>query len=735
MRGVIMKRIIAVVLSVACVFAAVIAQTPSVPQKPQPEIAPDEIIRISTALVQTDVVVTDKNDRPITDLKLEEFKVAESGKRQDVKFIEFVSPEAAPRTEGSVNIAGQPVESEVARNLTARELRRVFAFVIDDLTIPIEDVSSVRKTLTDFVDNQMREGDLVAIVRVVGGNGLLQQFTSDKRLLRRAISRITPVLTPYSAFNNLPSAEKINLDVLQAAAADGAVVPADAISVANMNIDSSNDGTTRGLRALATLLTASEVTKSMKDLPGRKSLVLISGGLPLWENSPNQVTVAGVPVTVSETRSYVGNMAYLMNQLIDRASRAGVVINTMDIRGLKGSGGVTHFNDEGNEASSALFGGSNGGGAGSFGRRANMAEFDNISLDNLSGHMGLQALAASTGGIAVTNTNNFTEGLNKVVARTSYYLLAYTPSEPFDGKFHKLEIKVTRPGARVYAREGYVAKADPSAAPQTREDAIVRAAMSPLAKNDVAVAGRLQYRFLPENRAQIDINLLIDANNLEFKQNADGKYESTFDVVGFLMNSMGKSQGGFGQTVHATLSAAEYKQALTTGISYTGHAELPAGTYQLRAVVREESTGRLGSFAQYLEVPNLAKKHLAASSVFLYAVDPKPGSKPDPMTALRQLPRKQDLRYAAIIYNPKIVDGKSQLRSQVFVSRDGKIVFQEEETPITAGVQEGQVIKIGQLGLGKATAGRYVLSLVITDPLADKTERTIIRSIDFNLVD
>src|SRR5260221_13323422 len=179
MRGVIIKRIIALVLSVACVSVAALSQTPTTPQKQQPEIAPDEIIRISTSLVQTDVVVTDKNDRPITDLKLEEFKVSENGKRQDVKFIEFVSPEAAPRTEGTVNIAGQQIESEAARNLTATELRRVFAFVIDDLTIPIEDVSSVRKTLTEFVDNQMREGDLVAIVRVVGGNGLLQQFTSD----------------------------------------------------------------------------------------------------------------------------------------------------------------------------------------------------------------------------------------------------------------------------------------------------------------------------------------------------------------------------------------------------------------------------------------------------------------------------------------------------------------------------------------------------------------------------
>jgi VWFA-related protein len=731
-----MKRTIALTLSLATVFSAALAQTPSTPQKPPQEIAPEDIIRITTALIQTDVVVTDKNDRVIPDLKLDEFKVFENGKRQDVKVMEFVSPEAGPRIEGSVKIAGEAAESEVKRNLTAGELRRVFAFVVDDLTIPIQDVANVRKLLTNFVDNQMREGDLVAIVRVVGGSGLLQQFTSDKRILRRAISRITPQLSVYSAFNNLPGRETINRDILAAATGEADTpFPADAISTANNNIDSSNDGTIRGFRALATLQTAGEVTNSMRVLPGRKSLVLISGGLPLFESAQDQMTIGGVPVTVSETRTYLGSTSYLLNLLIDRASRAGVVINTLDIRGLTANGGVAHFNDPGNEASSALFGGSNSGGR--LGRTPNMGEFDNLSLDTMSGHMGLQALASSTGGIAVVNTNNFSEALDRIVARSSYYLLAYTPTEPFDAKFHKLEIKVSRPGARVYAREGYVAKADPPATTQTREDAIVKAAMSPLARNEVEIAGRLQYRFLPENRAQIDINLLINANNLDFKEGADGKYQSTFDVVGFLVNSLGKSQGGFGQTVHATLSPAEYKLALTGGINYTGHAELPTGTYQLRAVVRDESTGRLGSFSQYLEVPNLAKKHLTASSIFLYAVDPNPGSKvpPDPLIALRQLPRKQDLRYAAIIYNPKAADGKTQLRSQVFISRNEKIVFQEAETPVTAAVQEGQVIKIGQLGLGKAQAGRYVLTLVITDPQADKQERTIVRSIDFTLVD
>src|SRR6266542_2581352 len=324
-----MKRTIALMLLAAIALCAAVAQTPQTPQKPQ-EIAPEDIVRISTALVQTDVVVTDKADRIIPDLKLEDFELYENGKRQDIKFLEFVRTDAEPRTEGTINVAGRPVEPEIARNLTARDLRSVFAFVVDDLTIPFEDIVTVRKMLTDFVDNKMSEGVLVAIVRVVGGKGLLQQFTSDKRILRRAISQITARLHPYSAFNNLTSPDQINTDLAQAAAEELAPSAPEVNSSQNLDLDASEDGTTRGLRALATLVTAAEVIDSMKLLPGRKNLMLLSGGLPLFETGPQQVTVGGVPVTIEESRFYFGSVNYLMRQLTDRASRAGVVINTMD---------------------------------------------------------------------------------------------------------------------------------------------------------------------------------------------------------------------------------------------------------------------------------------------------------------------------------------------------------------------------------------------------------------------
>ena len=729
------KILLTTLVILALISGIVIAQTPST-QSTQAEPDAKDVIRISTSLVQTDVVVTDKNDQVIPDLTINDFKVFDSGKRQDIKFIEFVGVDTPPRSEGTVNVAGQPIEPEVARNLSTKDLRRVFGFVVDDLTIPFEDIATVRNLLTNFVDNQMREGDLVAIIRVVGGNGFLQQFTSDKRILRRAIAQITAQLHNYSAFNNLQTPEQISTNLAQAAAAEDAGFPQAAISAENANLDASDDAVTRAFRALTTLTTAAEVINNMKVLPGRKNLILLSGGLPLYETAPNQVLVGGAPVTVTEARSYIGNQATLLRNLTDRASRAGVVINTMDIRGLKASRGVAKFTDPGNEATSALFGGANGGGGG-FGRRPNMAQFNDLSLDTISGHMGLELLAATTGGVSVVNTDNFSAGLEKVMARSSYYLIAYTPSEPFDGKFHKLEIKVERPGAKIYTRQGYIATPDAPAKALTKEQLIVKAAASPLAKREVGLAGVLQYRFTPENRAAIDINLVIDATSLEFKTDTAGKHTAAFDVVAFVVNNVGKTEDGFSQTVTASFSDDELKRALASGISFTGHAELAPGSYQLRAVVRDVGTGKLGTVSQYIEVPDLTKKRLTMSSIFLYAVDLAQGNKaaPDPLNALRRLPRNLDLRYAAVIYNPRIEASQPQVRTQLFISRDNKILFREPEQPLTGSVQNGQMAKVGQLSLAKARPGRYVLTLVVSDPLADKKERTIVRSLDFYLVD
>src|ERR1041384_334208 len=192
-----MNKLFTACLSLTLAFVSALAQTTQPPANKD-----DEVARITTELVQVDAVVTDKNDQPVTDLKLSDFDVYDNGRKQDLQFMEFVSVDTGRRTEGtdtSVKLA-PGVDTSVAHDLAAKDVKRVVAFVIDDVTIPPADLARVRLMLTDFVDNKMQAGDLVAIVRTFGGKGLLEQFTSDKQILRRAISTITPrTIPPYLA--------------------------------------------------------------------------------------------------------------------------------------------------------------------------------------------------------------------------------------------------------------------------------------------------------------------------------------------------------------------------------------------------------------------------------------------------------------------------------------------------------------------------------------------------------
>jgi VWFA-related protein len=690
-----MKGIFSISLNLALLSGLVLAQAQKKPQAEKIE----DVIRITTELVQTDVVVTDKKDQIIGDLKLEDFELYDNGKKQDLHFLEFVSVETGKRVEAKTPATSPATEDVlVSGGPSAKELKRVIAFVVDDLTIPDTDMVTVRSILLEFVNGQMSEGDLVAVVRVGGGSGLLQQYTSDKNLLRRAISTLTPKQHPLASFD----APDVELDTVN-----------------------TSDPTKRGLRAVMSLSTASMVIASLKPIPGRKTLVLLSGGLPVFEPADGGMMIATV--------------SYLINELTDSASRAGVVINTMDVLGLKAARPMPGFQDT--PAKSALGMGSVGGGGmdPAFGRTpVSSLLADKTPLDQLQGAQGLRTLANATGGLSSVYTNNFKEGLEKILSLSNdYYILAYRPSEKFDGKFHRLQIKVKREGARTFTRAGYLAKDDSKTVkPKTKQESIIATATSPLAKRDLDVSGTLQYKFLPSGRAELDVHLLIDAKTLNFTKSDLNSHQTSLDVVGFVFDEVGRNRGGFSETVSLNLGAADYQFSLTNGLSYSAHTELPPGYYQLRAVVRENPTGRLGSISRYLEVPDLANGRLTMSSLFLYGVEPsESGKPPDSMTALRQVSRKHELRYAVVIYNAKLQNGKPAVRSQLIITQNDKVMVQGPELPVESETAGPQLLKVGQLELSKVMPGRYVLTLVVTDPLADKKRGSVARRIDFTVVD
>jgi len=706
-------------------------------QKPTQE-PQEEVLRITTNLVQTDAVITDKSDQLIKDLKLEDFELYDNGKKQEIKFLEFVGVNSDKRVEGEAPPPPKNVNIDVpSAGVSAADLKRVVAFVVDDLTIPNEDLGRVRDLLRNFVNNQMQQGDLVAIVRVIGNSDLLSQYSADKQTILRAIDALTPQTHPFSTYS--PGFSPA--DTVPRADDSGTNMEATSSS---LDAEVQTDNVNKGFRTLMSLATTNSVILGLKSLPGRKSVVLISGGLPLYDSNEQGVVIdrsTGESLPAQEIRPIYGDVSSLIQTIVDNAGRAGVVVNTMDVRGLQPRPGVRGFQDT--EAKSGLgmsVGSASVGGGGmnpGFGRTPDAALI--ASGDSVAGAQGLRTIANSTGGVSSINTNNFAAGLEKILSRSEgYYLLGYTPSEKFDAKFHKISVRVKREGVHVYSRAGYYAREDtPAASATTKEDAVIRAATSPLARKELGVASFVQHRFTAEAKAEVDIHIFIDPKTLNFAQGPDGHYKDSFDVVGFVFDQTGKARGGFSETVNANLTPENYKLALATGLSDSAHTELPAGYFQLRVVVRENETGRIGTAYRYLEVPNLAKKQLTMSSLFIYAVDPSQqgAAAITPLQALRQVSRKRELRYAAVVYNPKMdASGKPQAQTQIIISQGNKVIYQEPEQGLNGTVSGAQVIKVGQLGLSKVVPGHYVLTMVVSDG-DDKKGRKIYRSVDFNVID
>jgi len=716
--------------------------------------AEEQPIRISTELVQLDVVVTDKSGRVVKDLGKAEFELYENGKKQHIDFFEFVEAGKRRGPEDSPQKPRIKKEGEDARAKRASEtdVRRIFAFVIDDLTIRNEDLVNIREMLTNFVDNQMTENDLVAIVRTVGGKGLLQQFTMDKGLLRRAIGALAPSSHALSVFHN-PDPDKIARprplgDAGNAPGSSESLSGAAGPSGAeNLDISSANDDANKALRAYMSLGTASFVIDTMKSLPGRKTMVLVSGGLPILS---------------STTDSSAGNVANFLNSLSDKATRAGVAISTMDVRGLQAYTGVASFEDTPGKSAMDTNGmtsprrlGTNptinrpGGG---FGRTPDDTLFgDKNPFDEIEAHQGLRTLAAATGGMAVLERNDFNSGLSKIVnASEGYYLLAYTPANPkFGGEFRKVEVRVKGTALKVYSRRGYLARQDePEQTAPAKQNELLAAIKSPLARREIDLDAVVLYKGAPASKGDdknksataaqgaVDIQINTDPGKLHFEQVSD-KHQAGYEVAGFVFDQFGKLRGGFSETVTASLSAEEFAKASKTGLSYSASTVLPAGIYQIRLAVRDLKSGGIGTLSRYMEIPDLSKGHLVASSLLLGAAPAGDMKSTDivPLAPSKRVSRKQDLRYAVVIYNSKFRDGKPLVQTELIVSKDGRPIFRDSQAAQTLAKEHLHVIKVGQLGLARVAPGRYTMTIQITDPAADKRSQTITRMTDFVVVD
>ena len=327
-----------------------------------------------------------------------------------------------------------------------------------------------------------------------------------------------------------------------------------------------------------TLIMLENLMRMAAQLPGRKIAFMISDGFYLNDRK-----------TGSMTR---------IKRITDAAGRAGVVINTLDARGII----------------SEVLGAQND---------RPMAEGGLMSLTNIGEVMasqdGLNSLAGDTGGRAFRNTNApMAEFVDKVLDETAnYYLLAWRPDteEQKRGKFNHIEAGIIgRPELTVRLRGTYFKTAplpilslkkksekDPE---KTREDDMRIVIDAPLSQSQIPTSLELTLSQMPGVGTQVTATIQISREALTFEL-YDGNQSSDLDIGGIFYNDKGKPLNSFvGRLrvfpVPENASADRRSQAV-----YAFHAWLPAGLYQVRVGVRDMKSGRIGSAMQWIDIPKV----------------------------------------------------------------------------------------------------------------------------------
>jgi VWFA-related protein len=716
-------------------------------QQDAPDDDDDEVVRITTNLVQVDAVVVDKKGKQVTDLTADDFEIFEDKRPQKLTNFSYVLNESAPRPAETATAprkadkAGVPAPAP-PRRLRPEEVRRTMALVVDDLGLSFESTSFVRDALRKFVNEQMQPNDLVAIIRTSAGVGALQQFTSDKRQLHAAIDRVKWYVNGRGGVSVFaPIVGGANL------APDVAEVAGDRHARGNKEIEAELEDFREEIFAVGTLGALNFVVRGMRDLPGRKSVLLMSDGFALF--------------TPERGRGRSDRVLQALRQLTDLANRASVVVYSVDARGLvvPGFTAADDLSDlKPGEAEEKL------------------RERSNMIFDTQSG---LAYLSEQTGGFIIKNNNDLAGGIRRVVEdQKGYYLLGYRPEgATFDRRFHRISVKVKRPGLKVRTRTGFFGIRDEETRPvrRTREEQLLAAITSPFSSPDVSLRLTTFFGNTAEEGSFMRAMLHLDGNDLKFNREPDGKYKAVLDVVGVTFGDNGRVVESLDRIHTLALTEDLYRKMLRQGLIYTLNVPIKkAGAYQLRMAVRDTATERTGSASQFIEVPDLKKNRLALSGLIVTSPDKATTTKVGATTdaanetssastvkengqaaaaigaasseddtlaspAVRQFRQNADLLLAYAIYNARLdkATGQPKLVAQTRIYRDGQPVFVGKEQPVSVQTSYSDLKRIGllaELKLGSGLApGEYVLQVVVTDTLRNDKHRAATQWIDFEI--
>jgi VWFA-related protein len=634
--------------------------------------------KVQVDYVEVDVFVTDQNGNAVSDLKQEDFQVFEDGKRQTVT--NFTTVNIPIERADRPLFAKQPIEPDVRSNERPFD-GRVYVLIMDEAhTNPINS-NRVRAVARKFIQENMGANDLMAVVHTKGPDQNSQEFTGNKRLLLKSVD---------SFIGEKPrSATLERLDQFNAQAG---------IQAAGGQVDLRDPFEfERSMNARGLLDTLNGVADWFGSVRGRKkTMLLFSEGIDYNIYDPFSNRDAGLLVV-------------RMQDLIRATAKANVTIYAIDPRGLEaipeGAIELQSVSEPGLD------------------QRA-LANELRLSQDSL------RTFAEETGGFAVTNTNGFATAYDRIVRENStYYVLAYYPPNPKrDGRFHKIEVRVTRPGLVVRARRGY---ANPSGKPPAPSKSDLSTEIQDALGSPLPISGLGMKIFVaPFKGVAPNASVLVgvELRGRDISTDANAKIElSTFAV-----DAKGKIKASTKDNVTLNLKPETKERIEQMGLRALRRIDIPPGRYQVRVAAHDANGGAVGSVIYDLEVPDFYQQPLAMSGLVLTSpsaaalptVNPDADLRqvlPGSPAAARSFPQNEEIALFADVYDNNVSTPHKVDIVTTVTADDGRVVFknEEERSSEDLGGKRGGFGYTTRIRLEDIDPGSYVLKVEARSRLGD----------------
>jgi VWFA-related protein len=569
-------------------------------QEPPPELRRD-VFRADTEVVLLDVVVRDKKGRSVRDLRPDEIEVYEDGVRQQVGNFRFLDSraigEALEDAQAAAPSDARAPEAPLAPKPGESRHLNLVTLLFDQLGPSGR--GTARKAALSFLELENRPDVYVSVFQIGESLRLLQQFTTDRDVVRHAVEYATGQLntqyTPATERLAQAAAEANALrdqleSVTTAGTGQGAATSAaqlgQAVDMANMAVNAlrMTDALQREQQGHSSLFSILSLARQQQPLAGRKTILFFSEGLQ-------------APPTLD----------HVLLAAISEANRANVSVYAVDARGLSTVSDTAAARATLDEAVATSMRQQTLRGFRLFTREEMLISDTAESALRMDTIGTLEQLAESTGGLLISHTNDVRSGIARAVGDLrGYYEVAYSPSNlEFDGRFRRIALKVTRPGVTVQTRSGYFAMPPgEGTATFSYEVQLLKAIRSPDPPHDLPVRTRA-FRFGPEPGGQrYTVVLEVPLDGIQFEKDQDPSFERAhFSFLGVLRTPWGAVAEKFSQDAPVWLPRKRHDDLKQGNAVFMRSFTLPEGRYRLETAVMDRQSGRTSVDQSRLSVP------------------------------------------------------------------------------------------------------------------------------------